>query len=102
MCRGCFSTLLLKDDLYAGGSGGIFGRGRLHSTRRNFMAFSVAAAGAAATAGGANPAIAADAGADVIFKGGKIIPVPGAAPVEALAVGGGKSWRSARRPPRRD
>jgi predicted amidohydrolase YtcJ len=92
MCRGCFSTLLLKDDLYAGGSGGIFGRGRLHSTRRNFMAFSVAAAaaGAAATAGGASPAIAADAGADVIFKGGKIIPVPGAAPVEALAVGGGK------------
>jgi hypothetical protein len=54
------------------------------------MAFSVAAAAAATTASGARAAPTGDAGADVIFKGGKIIPLPGAAPVKALAVGGGK------------
>ena len=91
MCRGCFSTLFLNDDLYAGGSAGVFACDELRPTRRNFMAFSVAAAGAAGTIGGPHLAMAADgAAADVIFTGGKIIPIPGAAPVEALAVGGGK------------
>jgi predicted amidohydrolase YtcJ len=90
MCVGCFSTLFLKDDLYAGGSSGAFRCEGLRPTRRNFMAFSAAAAGAAAAVSGPRPAIAADAGADVIFKGGKIIPVPGTATAEALAVRGSK------------
>lgn len=88
MCRGCFSPLVLDNDFYVGGGDRVFGRGSITPTRRNFMAYSVAVTSAAAT--GAHAALAADAGADVIFKGGKIIPVPGAAAVKALAVGGGK------------
>ena len=90
MCRSCFSTFLLRDDCFKAGSAKAFGPGPLDATRRNFVAFSAAAAGAFAAAAGVRSAFAADAGADVIFTRGKIIPLPGAAPVEALAIGGGK------------
>ncbi len=89
MCRGCFNPLILQKDLFQGGSDHAFDGGPMSTTRRNFMALSVAAATAAATGSGA-VAAPADLGADVIFKGGKIIPIPGGAPVKELAVGGGK------------
>jgi hypothetical protein len=89
MCRSCFNPLILHSDFFAAGSGGIFHPSPKPS-RRNFMAFSVAAAAAATTASVARATPAGDAGADLIFRGGKIIPLPGAAPVKALAVGGGK------------
>lgn len=85
MCRACFSPLLLQKDFFKG-SNGAFGGG---TSRRNFMAFSVAAATAATTVLRATAAPSGP-GADVIFKGGKIIPLPGSAPVKALAIGGGK------------
>jgi len=90
MCRGCFTPLILHKDCFEGGSGRVFDHGAVSPTRRNFMAYSVAAAAAAASASSGQAAPAADSGAEVIFKGGKIIPVPGAAPVKALAIGGGK------------
>jgi predicted amidohydrolase YtcJ len=90
MCRSCFSTLLLRDEFYKSGSAKAFGPGPFDATRRNFVALSAAAASAFASAAGVRSAFAADAGADVIFTKGKIIPLPGAAPVEALAIGGGK------------
>ena len=65
------------------------------------MAYSVAAAAAGASVSGGQAAPTADSGAEVIFKGGKIIPVPGAAPVKALAIAGGKSWRLFRKRRRR-
>jgi hypothetical protein len=89
MCRGCFSPLVLDKDFFAAGRARAFGAGAANPTRRNFMAVSIAAA-AAATARDARAAPVADAGAEVIFTGGKIVPVPGAAPVKALAIGGGK------------
>lgn len=88
MCRGCFNPLILDKGFFAGGSGGLFAEAASAPTRRHFMAYSVAAA--AATVSGAQAAPVADSGAEVIFKGGKIIPVPGASPVKALAIGGGK------------
>lgn len=88
MCRGCFSPLILQKDFFQGGSDHAFGGVSTATTRRNFMAYSVAVATAAASVSSA-VAAPADSGADVIFKGGKIIPAPGSAPVKALAIGGG-------------
>ena len=88
MCRACFSPLVLHNDFFKGGNSRIFGGGAIRPSRRDFMACSAVAATAAAT--GAGVAFAADARADIIFKGGKIIPTPGAAPMRALAIGGGK------------
>ncbi len=90
MCRGCFTPLILHKDCFEGGRDRLFDHGAASPTRRNFMAYSVAAAAAAASVSGGQAAPATDTGAEVIFKGGKIIPVPGAAPVKALAIGGGK------------
>jgi predicted amidohydrolase YtcJ len=90
MCRGCFNPLVLKNDFIEGGSQGLFGRSVVSATRRSFMAYSVAAAGAAAAVSDARAALLGEAGADVIFKGGKIIPVPGAAAQKALAIKDGR------------
>jgi predicted amidohydrolase YtcJ len=54
------------------------------------MAGAAAAATAAATVGSTRSAFAADGGADTIFINGTVIPMPGVAPVSALAIGGGK------------
>ncbi len=71
MCRACFNPLVLHRDFVQGGGSSIFGDDAKPSRRIEASA------------------VASDAGADVIFKGGKIIPLPGAAPVSALAIGGG-------------
>jgi predicted amidohydrolase YtcJ len=89
MCRGCFNPLVLQRDFFEGGSDKAFGDGSISTTRRKFMAFSVAAASAATAVSGA-VAAPAGSGADVIFKGGKIIPLPGSPAVKALAIGGGR------------
>jgi predicted amidohydrolase YtcJ len=73
MCRACFNPLVLHRDFLHAGSASIFGDDAKPS-RRSFEA----------------SAVASDAGADVIFKGGKIIPLPGAASADALVIGGGK------------
>lgn len=62
----------------------------LAPSRRSFLAGSAAAVAAAGALMSSRPSFAADNGADVIFTGGTIIPVIGAAPVGALAIGGGK------------
>lgn len=92
MCRACFSPLVLQRDFFESESAEVFGGAPIRATRRNFMAYSVAAATAIASASGARGSPTGDSGpsADVIFRGGKIIPVPGAAPVKALAIGGGR------------
>lgn len=92
MCRACFSPLVLSDGFFASKGAAALSGEPPQPSRRRFMATSVAATAAiAATGAGSAPsAFAADAGADVIFKGGKIIPIPGAAPVQALAIGQGK------------
>lgn len=89
MCLGCYTQLHLHDQLFAAGSANAFGS-RGQTTRRGFMAMSAAAATAAATLGGNRSAFAADSGADVIFTGGTVIPMPGVNSVGALAIGGGK------------
>ncbi|MGJ0507089.1 MAG: amidohydrolase [Methylocystis sp.] len=89
MCRGCFNPLILNGEVFVGGGGRVFADVAPGPTRRNFIACSVAAA-AAASVSGAQAAPAGEAGAEVIFKGGKIIPLPGASPVKALAIGGGR------------
>ncbi len=91
MCRACFSTLALHDDLFEGGANRVFGNlsGAAKPTRRTLMALSVGAAGAAATIARPRVARAAD-GAEVIFRGGKVRPMPGANPAQALAIGGGR------------
>ncbi len=91
MCRACFSTIALHDDLFEGGANSVFGNlaGAPKPTRRTLMALSVGAAGAAATIIAPRGARAAN-GAEVIFRGGKVLPMPGAAPAQALAIGGGK------------
>jgi predicted amidohydrolase YtcJ len=71
MCRACFNPLVLHKDFLHGGAN-IFGDAANPS--RRFEA----------------SAVESDAGAEVIFKGGQIIPLPGAAPAGALAIGGGK------------
>lgn len=54
------------------------------------MATSVATAATLAAIGDHARAAPTEASADIIFRGGKIIPLPGAAPVKSLAVGSGK------------
>ena len=68
MCRACFNPLVLHKDFLHGGAN-IFGDDAKPS--RRFEA----------------SAVASDVGAEVIFKGGKIIPLPGAASAGALAIG---------------
>lgn len=91
MCRACFSTLMLHDDLFEGGASRVFANlsGAPRTTRRSLMALSAGAAGAAATMAAPMTARAAD-GAEVIFRGGKVLPIPGAAAAQALAIGHGK------------
>jgi hypothetical protein len=80
MCRSCFSPILLNSELHSSQGGQLFDAPPAQPSRRGFEATAVATAAT----------FAADAGADVIFRGGKIIPLPGAAPVQGLAVGSGK------------
>ena len=89
MCRGCFSQLILHDDLASGGMAGFLGKAAGMPTRRSFMAYSVGAA-SALSAAGATPAFAAGDGADVILRGGTIRPVAGAPVASAIAVRSGK------------
>jgi len=89
MCRGCFSQLLLRDEFHSGGIAGLLGKAGGMSTRRAFMAYSVAAASGLGGVGAA-PAFAADEGADLILRGGTIRPLPGAPVASALAIKGGK------------
>ena len=86
MCRGCFSTALL-DHRLAADAPALFAA--LTPTRRQLIAAPVA--GAALAAAGAPSALAADSGAaEVIFRGGRILPLPGTPAVQALAIGGGR------------
>jgi len=55
MCRGCFTPLILRKDCFEGGNDRVFDHAAASPTRRNFMAYSVAAA-AAASVSGARPA----------------------------------------------
>ena len=89
MCLGCFSPLFLRDELHSGGVARVIGKAAGMSTRRSFMAYSVAAASALSGAG-ASPGFAAGEGADLIFRGGTIRPLAGAPVASALAVKGGK------------
>ena len=89
MCLGCFSPLFLRDELHSGGVARVIGKAAGMSTRRSFMAYSVAAASALSSAG-ASPGFAAGEGADLIFRGGTIRPLAGAPVASALAVKGGK------------
>ena len=89
MCVGCFSPLFLRDELHSGGVARVIGKAAGMSTRRSFMAYSVAAASALSAAGAA-PGFAAGEGADLIFRGGTIRPLAGAPVASALAVKGGK------------
>lgn len=92
MCRACFSQLVFRDELYRGGIAQALGDGLTAPTRRNFMAYSAAAATVLSASGRMSSALAAetDPGAEVIFKGGTIIPSPGAARAGALAIRQGK------------
>jgi predicted amidohydrolase YtcJ len=89
MCQGCFSQLLLRDVLHQGGVACVLDKAGRLPTRRDFMVYS-AAAFATLGIGGSIPARAADEGADLIFRGGTIRPLPGAHVVSALAIKGGK------------
>ena len=89
MCQGCFNQLFLRDEFHSGGLAGLLGKAAGMPTRRAFMAYSVGAASAMAAVASA-PALAADAGADVIFRGGTVRPLPGAPVAKAVAIGGGK------------
>lgn len=95
MCRFCIGTLFTNRSLYAGWPS-TSARHALHShpSRRSFMTLAGAAAGATGL-GMAAPwrALAQDtAGADIIFKGGTVIPVAATGPKrsEAIALRGGK------------
>ena len=90
MCRSCFSPILLNREFLSTSGGQLFGGDGARPSRRNFMATSVATAAAMATFSAHNSSHAADVGAEVIFRGGKIIPLPGSAPVKSLAVASGK------------
>jgi hypothetical protein len=46
MCRGCFNPLILHKDCFEGGSDRLFDHVAASPTRRNFMAYSAAAAAA--------------------------------------------------------
>ncbi len=89
MCRGCFNQLFLRDEFHSGGIAGLLGKAAGMPTRRAFMAYSVGAASALGAAG-AIPAFAADRGADLIFRGGTVRPLPGAPVASAIAIAGGK------------
>jgi len=79
MCRACIGNAL--------GNLLNFQKG---PTRRTFMSGATLGAAAAVTVTGGRPAFAADA-PEVIFRGGTILPLAGAAAnVEAMAIGGGK------------
>jgi predicted amidohydrolase YtcJ len=81
MCRSCISSLIADRVT--------FNRWNAAPNRREFITYTVAA-GAAITATAARNADAAG-GADVIFRNGTIIPMTAQrAPVEALAISGGK------------
>ena len=80
MCRGCFSKLVLHDDLHQGGITRVLDGAAMLPTRPAFMA----------TAADAAPVVAADASADLILRGGTIRPLPGAPVASALAIKGGK------------
>jgi predicted amidohydrolase YtcJ len=95
MCRFCVGTLFTNKGLYAGWPGSVSGSDlRELPSRRNFMALAGAAAGA--TGLGMQPGRAraqqAPSGADIIFRGGTVIPMASAGPqrVEAIAVRDGK------------
>ena len=88
MCRACFSPLILRDEFFPTKNTSVFGSESLQPSRRNFMAASVATA--VVTGGRIGTATAAGLGAEVIFMGGKIIPLASAAPVQAIAIGQGK------------
>ncbi len=89
MCQGCFSQLLLRDEVYSGGIAALLGKAAGMPTRRTFMAYSVAAA-STLNAVGAAPAFAADEDADVILRGGTVRPLAGAPVASALAIKDGK------------
>ena len=88
MCFGCVLEFS-RNGMYSG-----FADSFLSSlpkpSRRGFLAGAAAAVTAGAFLGGSRPVFAADSGADVIFTGGTIIPMTGGAPVDSLAVAGGK------------
>lgn len=89
MCLGCLTQVAYSGDLFSSNLSDAFSVAPT-ATRRNFMAGAAALTGAAATFGSSRSAFAADSGADTLFINGTIIPVPGAKPVSALAIGGGK------------
>ncbi len=89
MCLGCFSQLILRDELHQGGVSRVLDIAARLPTRRAFMAYSVAAV-AALRIGGSAPAWAGDEGADLILRGGTIRPLPGVPVASALAVKGGR------------
>jgi predicted amidohydrolase YtcJ len=82
MCRACDTSLItnhLTSGLWRGGP-----------SRRQFLAYAVAAGAAAAAMTAGGEARAAD-GAETIFRNGTIYPMTaGGHPVEALAISGGK------------
>ena len=88
MCLGCFNQLVLRDEFHTGGAGSLIGKAAGVTTRRAFMAYSVAAASAL----GAGSAGASSAGerADLILRGGTIRPLAGAPVASALAIKDGK------------
>jgi len=89
MCRGCFNQFFLRDEFHSGGIAGLLGKAGGMPTRRAFMAYSVGAASALGTVGAA-PAFVADEGADLILRGGTVLPLPGATAASAIAIKGGK------------
>jgi predicted amidohydrolase YtcJ len=89
MCRGCFNQLFLREEFHSGGIAGLLGKAAGVPTRRAFMAYSVAAASTLSGVG-ANPAFAANEGADLIVRGGTIRPLPRAPVASALAIKNGK------------
>ncbi len=89
MCQGCFSRLILHDDLHQSGVSRVLDNAARLPTRRAFIAHSVAAV-AALGIGGSIPAWAEDVGPDLILRGGTIRPLPGAPVASALAIKGGK------------
>jgi hypothetical protein len=89
VCRGCCNQLFLRDEFHRGGIAGLLGKSAGVTTRRAFMAYSVAAT-SALTGVGPVPAFAADEGADLILRGGTVRPLPGEPISSAIAVKHGK------------
>lgn len=76
MCNGCVANIFGKFGLGGG------------PTRRGLLTASAVGAAAAMTGG---PARAQSGQADIIFRGGTVLPAPGTlAPAQALAISGGK------------